>query len=487
MSRWLSLGSRAQTFPGDRVPSARGSGTTGVESPRKVTNPLHWLATHDPGFAVLRRAARTAILMPTLFAIGDKGFGNPELATFAAFGSFAMLLLVDFGGPMRERLQAQAALAVAGAAFVCLGTLASRNPWLAAAAMALVAFGVLFAGVVSSVLASASTSLLLAFILPVSRASPASTIPDRLIGWGLASGAALVAIAVLWPAPARSPLRMPAIAACRALAARLRAEVAHVRGQAASPGEHGAAIAQADAAVAGLHSGFLATPYRPTGLSTPARTIVRLVDELNWLNAVMQSRPVPAAGTVGLATCDVKAAAADALELGAGLLEAPASRPEALRAAIDELQRALTAMETEATTRLPVTRAEAPAAEAPRGSRELVSALDPSFRAQELSFAVTQIAHNIDLTVAAERRSWWQRLSGRQPAGVGGPLAPGDELPHRELVPRALVEPRRRCCGSHAARAGRGCGWPLRRGRSPRPRRRRGQRQRDGRADDLDR
>ena len=78
------------------------------------------------------------------------------MATFAAFGSFAMLLLVDFAGPMRERLQAQAALAVAGGVFVCLGTLASRTAWLAAVAMALVAFGVLFAGVVSSVLAGAT-------------------------------------------------------------------------------------------------------------------------------------------------------------------------------------------------------------------------------------------------------------------------------------------------------------------------------------------
>ena len=47
-----------------------------------------------------------------MFALGDKVIGNPQLATFAAFGSFAMLLLVDFGGPMAERFQAQAAPAV---------------------------------------------------------------------------------------------------------------------------------------------------------------------------------------------------------------------------------------------------------------------------------------------------------------------------------------------------------------------------------------
>jgi uncharacterized membrane protein YccC len=390
-----------------------------------VPNALHWLATHDRGYAVLRRAARTAIIMPALFAIGVKGLDNPDLATYAAFGSFAMLLLVDFGGSIRQRLEAQAALAAAGAVLVCAGTLASRNPWLAAAAMAIVAFGVLFAGVVSSVLASASTSLLLAFILPVSLASPASTIPDRLIGWGMASAAALVAIAVLWPAPTRSPLRTPAVAACRALAARLRSEVAYVLGGEGSPSAeaHAAAIERADAAVAALHGGFLATPYRPTGLSTPARTIVRLVDELNWLSAVMQSRPQPRTGSAGLSTRAVKTSAALALERGADLLETPGTSPDALRSALQGLQRALATMEASATTQLPETRSQ----EAEPGSRELVSALDPSFRAQELSFAVTQVGRNIDLAVAAEQRSWWQRVTGRQPEGVGGPLAAAHE------------------------------------------------------------
>ena len=184
--------------------------------------PLRWLGQRDRGFAALRRATRTAIVMPAMFALGDKVIGNPQVATFAAFGSFAMLLLVDFGGPMAERLQAQAALAVTGGVFVCVATLASQTVWLAAVAMAVVGFGVIFAGVVSSVLAGATTALLLAFILPVSLAAPASAVPDRLAGWGMAAGVALVATALLWPAPARDRLRGAAAAACRALAARLR-------------------------------------------------------------------------------------------------------------------------------------------------------------------------------------------------------------------------------------------------------------------------
>ena len=53
----------------------------------------------------------------------------------------------------------------------------------------------------------------------------------------------------------------------------------------------------------------------------------------------------------------------------------------------------------------------------------MVTALDPSFRAQELSFVVAQIVRNTDFASAAERRSWWQRLLGRQPEGFDGPLA----------------------------------------------------------------
>src|SRR6202041_3417457 len=109
-------------------------------------HPLRWLGQRDRGFAALRRATRAAIIMPGMFALGDKVIGDPQLATFAAFGSFAMLLLVDFGGPMAERLQAQAALAVTGGVFVCLATLASQTAWLAARGMGGGGVGGIFAG-----------------------------------------------------------------------------------------------------------------------------------------------------------------------------------------------------------------------------------------------------------------------------------------------------------------------------------------------------
>ncbi len=346
---------------------------------------LKWLREHDGGLAATRRAARTAIVMPAMFALGKVVIGDATVATFCAFGSFAMLLLVDFAGPMRTRLEAQAALAVACGVLIAVATLCSRDAGLAAVAMAVVAFGVLFAGVVSSVLAGATTTLLLAFILPVTLAGTASQIPDRLAGWGLASLASLPAIALLWPAPVRDPVRDAAIAALRALARRLR------RG------------GNADAELDALQQAFFATPYRPTGLSTAARSVVRLIDELKWLRD-LASEPL----------CD--AAAADVLDRGADLLEQPRSSPDALHAAEQELATRIEALERPAE----------------------ISALDPRFRAQALGYVVAQIARNIDLAAAAERRTWVQQLLGRRPEGLPGPLSAAQERAEAHVQPSSL-------------------------------------------------
>jgi uncharacterized membrane protein YccC len=394
--------------------------------------PLDWLRAHDRDYAALRRAARTAIVMPAMFALGDKVIGNPIIATFAAFGSFAMLLLVDFTGSIRDRLEAEATLAVACCVLIALATLASRNPWLAGASMAVVAFGVIFAGVASSVLAAATTPLLLAFILPVTLKGPVSSIPDRLAGWGLASVAALFAISLLWPAPAHNPIRGTAVNACRALAKRLRTEVAYVLDgmSQALDAERKAAISAADEAVGALETSFFATPYRPTGLSTSTRAVVRLVDELRWLNAVMlRSSPEPIATPAGPHVCEVKQAAATALELTADLLKAPTHSREALDAALEQLRAALNELERVTTTQLPAIA---------DGSSAPISSLDPSFRAQELSFVVAQIATNTEFAAAAERRGLIDRLLGRQPTGFAGTLSAARERAGSHLSGQSL-------------------------------------------------
>src|SRR4029078_4376507 len=78
-----------------------------------------------------KHAARAAIVMPAVFAFADKVIGQPQVSLFAAFGSFAMLVLVDVEGSLRTRLTAYLALALVGAAFITVGTLCSQNAWLA--------------------------------------------------------------------------------------------------------------------------------------------------------------------------------------------------------------------------------------------------------------------------------------------------------------------------------------------------------------------
>lgn len=368
-----------------------------------LTRGLAWFRAKDPGLAALRRAARGAVVMPSMFAVADLLIGNPAVATFAAFGSFAMLLLVEFSGSMVDRVRSQLALVAAGAAFVCLGTLASRETWLATVSMLVVGFCVLFAGVVSSVVAAATVSLLLAFILPVSIAAPASQIPDRLAGWGLAGAASVIAITVLWPAPVGNPLRAAASSATRALARRLRADARQLLvDDEPARAEKDEATREAAGAVASLDRLFLATPYRPAGLSSAARAVVQLVDEISWLNAIIVAAPPhPEGMPVNRPACAVKIAAADALERGAELLDRPVTGPAALEAALADL-------------RLAVDRVESGGAR----DGDLLSALDPGFRAQEIAFAVSQIGGNIDVAAAADRRPWLERLLGQLPGGL---------------------------------------------------------------------
>jgi uncharacterized membrane protein YccC len=391
-----------------------------------------WLRRHDRDLGATRRAARAAIAIPLLLALCDEVLDAPVTATFAVFGSFALLVLVGFAGSLADRLLSEALLAAAGAVLVCVGTLLSGSTVLAVAGTAVVGFVVILSGVVSSTLAASTVSLLLAFVLPVSLPGGASSLPDRLEGWGLATGVALLAVGLLWPAPSRDPLRAAAAAACRAAAARLRADAAAVLAPpetaAAAARERDEATAAADAALGALTRTFYASPFHPTALSTAARSIVRLVDELAWLGKIV-AKPSPAGVVPDARTCAVRTAAADALDDAAAALEGT-GHPAATAAAGERLRAALAAVEDAATVELPARWAE----ERPGD----VTAFDPAFRAQELSFAVGQIAANADRARAADGRSLLDRLLGRRPEGLPGPLGAADGRLRAHLDPHSV-------------------------------------------------
>ena len=202
----------------------------------------------DPDRAAFKSAARAAIVMPAVFAVAHELIGDPQTSLFAAFGSFAILVLVDFAGPIRSRFIAYVTLACAGAASIVLGTFCSRNAWLAAGAMAVVGFGILFSGVINGYFAAATTSALLMFILPVTLRVPFSEVPARLEGWALAAGFGICAHMLLWPARPRATLRVGAALACEALADLAEPE----------PRGDGSVVAgRAREAVHGLRRGFL--------------------------------------------------------------------------------------------------------------------------------------------------------------------------------------------------------------------------------------
>ena len=328
--------------------------------------------------------------MPIVLAITAKLIGNPEMATFSAFGCFAMMLLVDFSGPMRDRLQAQATLVLACAALITVATLASRSAVLAAAATAVVAFAVLFSGVVSSVLAGATTSLLLAFVLPVSlpgaprrsrTGSPAGGSRAAPRCWrSRCCGPPRPTIACARGGPRRSS---PCRSSPRPDRLRHPAGESRARGR---PRRRDRRRRRRGDCAARL---FFATPYRPTGLSTADRAVIRLVDELRWLNGVvLQSSPRRHRTDPG----PVSARSSGPPPM-CSMRPPPCSRPAPtatrLGDATAQLHTPLAELERSTTMHLP--RSD-PSMSGDALAAAVVSALDPTFRAQELSFVVAQIA-----------------------------------------------------------------------------------------------
>ena len=236
-----------------------------------------------PDIAALKSAARAAIVMPSVFAVADQVIGNPQTSIFAAFGSFALLVLAEFSGSVRTRFLGYLGLGCAGAAFITLGTLCSGSPLLAAAAMAVVGFGTLFSGAFSGYFSAGATGAILTFVLPVTFPAPNSAIPDRLAGWGLALGAAICAVMLLWPTQRRVGLEREAARAIRAVAKFLEAEPQ----QSAEPGR------LAREAVDGLGRRFLGTQHRPTGPTGPTVALASLPDELDWLLSLLSAEDAP--------------------------------------------------------------------------------------------------------------------------------------------------------------------------------------------------
>jgi hypothetical protein len=225
------------------------------------------------------RAVRATIVVAGMFALTDKVIGNLQMATFAAFGGFATLVLSSFAGTRREKLAAHAALAVAGSVLLTIGTAVTSSIALAAIVTLPVTFAVFFAGIAGPNAASGSTGALLAYVLPAASPGTISMVPDRLAGWWLASIAGTAAVLALSPRPGEDRLHADASQLAAGLADLLDAAL----GGAATEARLGDAMAAKHELIAR----FTATPYRPTGLATPDEALANIVELLEWCTTLV--------------------------------------------------------------------------------------------------------------------------------------------------------------------------------------------------------
>src|ERR1700751_2972530 len=181
--------SLARHLPGARLPQALSGG--------ERTRPAWWPAWSVPAGLRMRRAV---LVTPSLFGLTFEGFGNLQMALFAAFGGFASLIMASFGGSRRDKIVAHLGLAVTGSLGLIIGTAVSGITWLAVLVTIPVTFGIFFAGVAGPNAASGVTAALFPYVLPVATPGTVSMIPDRLAGWWLASVVSPAAVLLL-PTP----------------------------------------------------------------------------------------------------------------------------------------------------------------------------------------------------------------------------------------------------------------------------------------------
>jgi uncharacterized membrane protein YccC len=336
---------------------------------------------------VVKRSVRAAIVVPSVFALAHGLWSNAQVGLFAAFGSFALLLLVQFTGPLRTRIGSYVGLYIVSGALIALGTVASSHEAAAVIAMFVVGFAVLFAGIVAPQVATASTAVLLTFVLPVAVAVPASQVGWRLLGWTLAAAACITACLLLWPPPWHDNLRLRLSAAISSVARLAEARV------------HGDDDADQLESVAHeltlLRKQFSATPYPPTGAASGAVALSKLVGRVEWLSGNSAMLGDEHWSTETGASLRVTEQVADTLHRAAALVCDGSGHPVAdpslireLKGSTRRLDELINAEQHEEITSVVASVPEVTAV----GDQDLASALDPGFHARALGIATEMVA-----------------------------------------------------------------------------------------------
>jgi len=352
-----------------------------------------WIRAHDPDLLAVKRSVRAAVVMPAAFGFAHLTVASGQTSLFAAFGAFALLLLVDFPGPPRVRLTSYLGLVAVAAVFIALGTAVSTHKVAAVVLMALVGFGVLFAGIVSPRVATAATAALLMFVLPVAVAQPVSATGDRLLGLLIAAAFSVPTSLLVWPTPWHDDLRRRLSAAVAAAARVARARAAGRP----DPAVRSDMVAELDR----LRKQFRGTPYPPTGAATTAMALAKLVGRVEWV----AGSALLVGDDGGVDPAPVRAvidAVADTLDRCASLVCDGTAHPvddpgiiDAVRAATHRLDHLITAELDAEVSRLidPGRLPSAPSAARPDDTGEgIATALDPSYRARALGIATEMVS-----------------------------------------------------------------------------------------------
>ena len=308
-----------QGHAGGSQPGASNAGPTSLAvRSGLVARRLLW-RPHDPGSAALRRALRAAIVIPLALAFALLVIQHAQTTIYVALGSFALLVLADFGDLRRPRASAYLGTTLVGVVLVALGTLFSFSPWVGASAMLVVGFVLSFAsGVFGGYIASAESALLLIFVLSVAVPAPPTAIPTRVLGWSIAGVVSTLASVLLWPQFERSTMRSQAAAACRALAALLRATWVGPEAPDLADVQQAAATA-----VQAVVQAYAATPSHPAGPAQRDSAFASLLSKLERILGYV-TRPVTwslSEQHPGLVDGDVLAAeTAQALEASGNVL-----------------------------------------------------------------------------------------------------------------------------------------------------------------------
>ncbi len=404
-------------------PSAGDAGPRGGGQARVWSRALERVRERDPELTAVKRSVRAAVVMPLVFGIAHLLFSDPQISLFGAFGSFSLLLLVDFPGRTRTRLVSYLVLFLVGSGFIAVGTVVSAHKAAAVVAMGVVGFGVLFAGIVSPQVATASTAALLTFVLPVAVVQPAAATGPRLFGWLLAGAFCIPACLLVWPTPWHDELRRRLSATMSAVSR----SASNLAGGTADPEQRGTV----DAELSLLRDSYAATPYPPTGAAAGAVALAKLVGRVEWVAgnaALVDDVTAPVAsprigriietvaeilGQCAALICDSNAYPVDDPELVEAVRASSARLDDLVGTELD----AEVSMLIESYTERDGDRSRGGAGTGQPEGGEIVSTLDPTVRARAVGIAAEMVA---DATLEA---------AGAQPVedrrlGMGGATPP---------------------------------------------------------------